>query len=232
MRVGRLLLGAVLLAGGCGDHSTPSSDAAPAPVPGTEAAVAVTHGARASARTIPPPSSGAAGVLGPDNIVVPPGMSTVTATFLPYTPGAAAITYDPAVVPPGATVELDSRASAGRMWVQLAVNGMIPRRTYGAHLHTAPCTGLPAAAGPHYQHEADPSTPSVDPAYANARNEVWLDFTADTQGAATAMATEGWTFDRAHRPRSLVVHAERTRTGKGVAGTAGARVACLTLPAG
>jgi Cu-Zn family superoxide dismutase len=73
------------------------------------------------------------------------------------------------------------------------------------------------------------SPPSADPAYANPRNEVWLDFTADTRGAATVTASQDWAFDEAEPPRSLIVHAEHTRTVAGKAGTAGPRVACLTL---
>jgi Cu-Zn family superoxide dismutase len=109
----------------------------------------------------------------------------------------------------------------------------VPRRAYGAHLHTRPCTATPADAGPHYQHSPDPkaaaSPPSVDPAYANPRNEIWLDFTADAAGAATVTARQDWTFDEVEPPRSMIVHAERTRTAAGQAGMAGPRVACLTL---
>jgi Cu-Zn family superoxide dismutase len=110
---------------------------------------------------------------------------------------------------------------------------MVPRRAYGAHLHTGVCTAVPEAAGPHYQHIPDPSAdalhPSVDPAYANPGNEVWLDFTAGVSGTAIATAAESWTFDEMHPPRSLVIHAEPTHSAMGTAGTAGPRAACLTL---
>jgi Cu-Zn family superoxide dismutase len=69
----------------------------------------------------------------------------------------------------------------------------------------------------------------VDPAYANPRNEVWLDLTADAAGAAAVTTRLTWTFDEVEPPRSLVLHAEHTRTAAGTAGMAGARVACLTL---
>ena len=184
------------------------------------------------------------------------------------TAGPDAVTYDPRIVPAGATARVAvGRVGAG-ISVRLSVSGMLPRRTYGAHLHTKPCTAAPAGSGPHYQHEPAPppapepsasgrsapakpgpakpgpatAKPSPSPAgasaaagpdadpYANPRNEVWLDFTADRTGAATSTAVQGWTFDEAAPPRSLVVHLTATRTGPGVAGTAGARVACLTLP--
>ena len=165
----------------------------------------------------------------------PAGDGAVRGVFQPWTAGAPAVTYDPAAVPAGATAEVLLIPAADGVTVRLSVTGMTPARPYGAHLHTAPCTAVPAQAGPHYQHRPDPkaaaSPPSVDPAYANPRNEVWLDFTADQLGQATATATQPWTFDAAAPPRSLVVHAQRTNTAPGKAGTAGPRVACLTLPA-
>jgi Cu-Zn family superoxide dismutase len=160
--------------------------------------------------------------------------TTVRGTFLPYTAGAGAITYDPAVVPAGAVAAVTVARAGHGIAVRLAVSGLVPRRSYGAHLHTASCTGAPPQAGPHYQHVPDPkaapSRPSMDPSYANPGNEVWLDFTADAQGAAVATESEDWTFDETRPPRSLVVHASLTRTENGVAGMAGPRVACLTLP--
>jgi Cu-Zn family superoxide dismutase len=168
---------------------------------------------------------------------VPPAASPASAppnavrgTFLPYTAGATAITYDPAVVPAGAvaTLTLDRRPDG--LGVRLAVSGMVPRRSYGAHLHTASCTAIPDQAGPHYQHVHDPRAPSVDPHYANPDNEVWLDFTADDRGAAVVTAVQRWAVDPARPPRSLMVHAGTTRTEAGMAGTAGPRVACLSLP--
>jgi superoxide dismutase, Cu-Zn family len=152
-----------------------------------------------------------------------------TGTFLPYRPGATAITYDPAVVPPGARARVAITRTPAGLIVRLTVAGMVPRRAYGVHLRTQPCTAVPDQAGPHYQHQHDPRTPSVDPSYANPRNEVWLDFTADAAGAATAVSQENWTFTPNSPPRSLVIHAATTRTGTGEAGTAGARAACLSL---
>ncbi|MFG1606250.1 superoxide dismutase family protein [Actinoplanes sp. NPDC049265] len=145
-----------------------------------------------------------------------------------------AITYEPQLVPAGSTAHVTVTRLANGMQVRLAVTGMLPLRTYGAHLHTKPCRPDPKGAGPHYQHNPDPmasaSPPPADPSYANPKNEVWLDFTADRIGAATATAVLTWSFDELTPPRSLVVHASRTRTEEGFAGTAGARVACLTLP--
>jgi Cu-Zn family superoxide dismutase len=57
---------------------------------------------------------------------------------------------------------------------------------------------------------------------------VWLDFTTDASGNATATADEAWAPTGA-QPRALVIHAEKTKTAAGVAGGAGARVSCLTV---
>lgn len=175
------------------------------------------------------PSSGA-----PDPTQLLPGEAAgpsvvASGTFLPYRPGATAITYDPAVVPPGARARVAITRTPAGLVVRLTVAGMVPRRPYGAHLHTRPCGAAPADSGPHYQHKHDPKTPSTDPSYANMGNEVWLDFLAGADGAGTAVAQETWTFDPQAPPRSLVLHDGTTRTGMGVAGTAGDRAACLTL---
>ena len=156
--------------------------------------------------------------------------TVASGTFLPYRPGSTAITYDPAVVPPGATASVAIAQNTQTMEVRLQAAGLIPRRVYGAHLHTEPCTATPDDAGPHYQHQADPSKPSVDASYANPMNEVWLDFTVDGYGEASSSALLKWAFPAGQSARSLILHAQPTKTADGVAGTAGPRVACLTLP--
>ncbi|MGC5021449.1 superoxide dismutase family protein [Micromonospora sp. DT47] len=162
----------------------------------------------------------------------PAPSATASGTFVPYTSGAAAVGYDPALVPTGATATVTITPTAPGTEIRLAVTGLRPRRSYGAHLHTNPCGPTGAVAGPHYQHQPDPaaSPPSVNPSYANPHNEVWLDFTTDAGGDATSAATVQWRFDTGRRPRSLVIHAATTKTATGQAGDAGARVACLTLP--
>jgi Cu-Zn family superoxide dismutase len=202
-----LLVLAALLPAACGDRSTPSADV---PAPSSPVPAGTTSAKPVAAQRLP--------------------KGIALGTFLPYSAGSTAITYNTAVVPPGATARVAIARSAGGVTVRLAVTGLIPRRAYGAHLHTEPCTATPDAAGPHYQHDADPTMPSVDPSYANPENEVWLDFTADSTGSAAATSAKPWTFDEKRPPRSLILHAEVTRTKTGVAGTAGPRVACLTLP--
>jgi Cu-Zn family superoxide dismutase len=108
----------------------------------------------------------------------------------------------------------------------------VPNHSYGAHLHLKPCGLDPQAAGAHYQNHLDPAasdSPSTKPSYANATNEVWLDLTADASGNATSRAQMRWVATAKRRPNLLVLHADKTMTEPGKAGTAGARVACLTI---
>jgi superoxide dismutase, Cu-Zn family len=160
-----------------------------------------------------------------------PPDTVAAGTFLPFRAGATAVTYDPAVVPPGATAQVAIVTTPAAMTVRVRVAGLLGRRAYGAHLHVRECTAVPDEAGPHHQYERDPKSPSVDPRFANPRNEIWLDFTTDAAGAATAASEVRWSFLPGDAARSLVIHAQPTKTAAGVAGTAGPRVACLTLPA-
>lgn len=162
----------------------------------------------------------------------PTGGATVTseATFAAYSPGAHAVSYDPRLVPPGSTGKVVLTRDAARTQITLELTGLVPDRTYGAHLHANRCGPDPKAAGPHYQHSPDPATSgtSTDPRFANPRNEVWLDFTSDARGAGRAQSTQDWVAGQ-RAPRSLVIHAARTQTAPGSAGQAGPRLACLDL---
>ncbi|MDI6105775.1 superoxide dismutase [Actinoplanes sp. NEAU-A12] len=153
-------------------------------------------------------------------------------TFKTWRTGARAVTYDTAAVPAGARARVMITKTDDGVRVSLLATGLKPDRAYGAHLHTSPCGKDPAAAGPHYQHRLDPAAgpgkPSVDPAYANPDNEVWLDFVTNTHGVGRVRARQDWNLDESRQPWSLVLHAEHTHTTPGVAGTAGARLACLT----
>ncbi|KJK46288.1 hypothetical protein UK23_23950 [Lentzea aerocolonigenes] len=137
------------------------------------------------------------------------------------------ITYDTKRVPAGAQIAASAKADGGRTTVTLTVTGLLPNTKYGSHVHTKPCGAKPADSGPHYQSKKDPVTPSVDPDYANADNEIWLDFTTDDKGWAASTATVGWEF-RKGEANSVVIHAAHTSTEHGKAGTAGDRLACLT----
>ncbi|KZB85205.1 superoxide dismutase family protein [Amycolatopsis regifaucium] len=138
-------------------------------------------------------------------------------------------TYKPELVPAGARAHVFGLTSkAFGTSTALLVTGLLPNREYGAHAHTKPCGATGDLAGPHYQNVEDPVKPSVDPAYANPRNEIWLDLTTDATGRGVAVSKVDWTFtDR--RANSIVIHETHTHTDPGHAGTAGARLACVTV---
>lgn len=139
----------------------------------------------------------------------------------------AGITYDTAAVPVGARVSVASVKADGGTKVTMTVAGLLPHHEYGAHVHTKACGAKPADAGPHYQEAKDPVSPSVNPAFANKDNEIWLDFSTDSKGDATASSTVKWSF-RADEANAAVIHATHTMTEAGKAGTAGDRLACVT----
>lgn len=150
------------------------------------------------------------------------------AKFESYSATAKAVTYD-AKVPSGAKVTVVSVPTiGGGTTVLLKLKGLLPNRAYGAHVHVKKCGAAPADAGPHYQNVVDPVQPSVDPAYANPRNEIWLDVHTDGNGFAYTSSTVDWQFTDQHA-QSVVVHNEHTHTKPGEAGTAGPRLACVNV---
>lgn len=166
----------------------------------------------------------------------PPASSTPLAaegTLAPATGPGPARTYNSALAPEGAFVRAELTPLAGGTRTTLTVRGLLPNRGYAAHAHLNRCGPTGEAAGGHFQERPDPKVtdvrPSVDPAYANPTNEMWLDLRTDSSGAGTT--TTIVPIQIAFRgPTSIVLHeAMTTMTGPGVAGTAGARLACLTL---
>ncbi|GAB3291874.1 hypothetical protein GCM10027563_30520 [Parasphingorhabdus pacifica] len=148
-------------------------------------------------------------------------------TYEPYREGAAAVTYDESQVPAGARAKvLSTPLGNGQTRITVVLGGLEPDREYGAHVHTKPCGATGKDAGPHFQQDVDPVRPSVDPAYANPENEVWLDFRTNSAGHAVSHATGDWQF-RGRMANSFVIHEEHTSTAPGEAGSAGSRLACL-----
>ncbi|MCC5580282.1 superoxide dismutase family protein [Microtetraspora sp. AC03309] len=147
-------------------------------------------------------------------------------TFVSPATARNAFTYEPATVPAGARAKVFAAyPSNGKTTVRLAVHGLLPNRKYGAHVHVNPCGATGSAAGGHFQHE-----PSADPSAANPANEIWLDFTTDRRGNGSAYAVQNWQFD-SRRPGSVVIHEQHTSHGDPPPpGSAGARLACLTVP--
>ena len=140
----------------------------------------------------------------------------------------------PELVPDGAKARVQAvYNAAGDSIVTLHVKGLLPHRTYGAHAHVNACGLTGAAAGPHFQHVLDPE-PGVsdDPAYANPANEIWLDVHTDANGDGAAQTKVAWQFTPERRPGSVMIHESPTGTGAmggGVAGAAGARLACVDV---
>jgi len=149
----------------------------------------------------------------------------------PPTEADDAYTYDQAAAPAGAELIVTSTATDGGTRIELTVDGLAPNRAFGAHAHVNPCGETGDAAGPHFQNVQDPVSPSVDPKYANPQNEIWLDLRTDGEGAGSTIVEVP--FDFAGRgPASVVLHEKPTATAAGEAGTAGGRLACLTVPFG
>jgi Cu-Zn family superoxide dismutase len=143
--------------------------------------------------------------------------------------GAAAVTYDRDSVPVGSRIGVVEHRLPNGTAVALWVEGLRPDHTYGAHVHRKPCGARPDDSGPHYQNVVDPRQPSTNPAYANPRNEVWLDITTDEHGNAGSSTLARWRF-RPGQARSVVVHEHATATRPGHAGMAGNRLACVNVP--
>ena len=143
---------------------------------------------------------------------------------------AGPMTVYSAAVPAGATAQVEAvYDSSGDTVVTLHVHGLTPRSAYGAHAHVDACGLDGAAAAPHFQNVVDPVSPSVDPAYANPSNEVWLDLTTDAAGDGVAHTEVSWQFSPDRRARSVILHERHTSDVPGSAGTAGARLACLDV---
>ncbi len=181
------------------------------------------------------------GAISTDSTTAPDGESggstsdadTTAGTLVDAAQGGGAVSFDPALAPIGAELTVGVEAGDEQTSVALEVSGLLADRGYAAHLHTQPCGATGADAGPHFQQEVDPAAtpeaPSADPAFANPENEIWLDVETDADGAGTSMAEVPFAFG-SEGPRSLVVHAEEaTATEPGEAGSAGDRVACMTL---
>jgi superoxide dismutase, Cu-Zn family len=168
-----------------------------------------------------------------------PGVSAVTlrgeGTLTEPSSTSLTDTYNPALAPVGARLSATMTPSGESTTATLTVSGLLPNRGYAAHAHLFRCNTTPEAAGPHYQNRIDPAAtpeaPSTNPQYANPGNEIWLDVRTDAAGSGTSRTTVPFVFTN-RGPGSVVLHkAAETTTGPGQAGTAGARIACLTLSA-
>lgn len=111
--------------------------------------------------------------------------------------------------------------------VRLDLTGLPPSRVFGAHVHKLSCAEM--KAGPHYQHTEFPATTvATDNTYANAANEIWLDFQTDAQGRAIREVTQQFRIV-SERAKAVILHDLLSSNDPGKGGTAGARLACINL---
>jgi Cu-Zn family superoxide dismutase len=112
----------------------------------------------------------------------------------------------------------------GKTRVVLSVSGLAANTAYGSHVHKLACAEM--MAGGHYQDKpaAAADAAATDPAFGNAMNEVWLDFTTDQAGKGMAERTVDFKI-RPGEAKAIVVHAMMTGTG----GVAGPKLACLSI---
>jgi predicted small lipoprotein YifL len=126
---------------------------------------------------------------------------------------------------PAATLQARAGAAytrSGLTYVALRVTGLPADRVFGAHVHKLACADT--KGGTHYQNVPSPTTPT-DPAYANAQNEVWLDFTTNAAGRALSVERANFLI-RPTEAKSIVIHTQATGAG----GVAGAKLACIDVP--
>lgn len=151
-------------------------------------------------------------------LVAVPG-ATVAARVLVDHGHGPTVVHDAAYA--GIQTQVHSWSRDGETAVRLMVDGLPEGRTFGAHVHVAPCGTDPLASGGHYQHSTDPAIPLAD-------REIWLDVTADEDGHAVAWRTVPWEI-AAGTAGSVVIHANPTNP---TTGAAGPRLACTTVAFG
>jgi superoxide dismutase, Cu-Zn family len=116
------------------------------------------------------------------------------------------------------------KEGASGMRVDLDYAGLPANMAFGSHIHKLDCaTNM---AGGHYQNNLNNvNDAGNDPTFANATNEVWMDFTTDATGKVKKSISSSF-VPRAGEAKAIVVHAMSTAVG----GVAGAKLACLNLP--
>ena len=103
--------------------------------------------------------------------------------------------------------------------VTLDVTGLPAGREFGAHVHKLVCSDT--KAGGHYQNVSGGAS---DPAFANAQNEIWLDFTTNAAGHGRAQAVVDWSI-RPDGANAVVIHDHHTSD----IGAAGPKLACINV---
>lgn len=180
----------------------------------TKRAVRVTRGLCALGVGVATVGALAVSAAGSATVVTGEGALTLYAN--PYGDGR------PNPVEEGATARVHAVEDAsGRTIVTVHVKGLPANREFGSHVHVADCATN--KAGGHYQ-----NVPGTGAAFANAENEIWLDFHTNDAGNATAKATVDWTF-RPGGANAVIIHNNHTAHADPGAGTAGSKLACLDV---
>ncbi|MFI0421466.1 hypothetical protein [Spongiactinospora sp. 9N601] len=81
-------------------------------------------------------------------------------TFVPFAEGENAVVYDEKLVPSGAKGEVTVASKGEGTASELSVDGLLPDRQYGAHLHVNPCGENPDDSGPHFRGQEATGTPT------------------------------------------------------------------------
>ncbi len=139
----------------------------------------------------------------------------------PYAPDMAGM---PNPIPNTATATAEAFDVGGKLRIVLQVQGFPATRRFGSHLHQLPCDD-PMKAGGHYQNMPFPvGGMATHPAYANATNEAWLDFTTSAMGEGAADLTVSW-LPRPGEAQAIIIH----HMASGVGGVSGPKLACLPI---
>jgi Cu-Zn family superoxide dismutase len=112
----------------------------------------------------------------------------------------------------------------GHLRIELNVAGFPATRPFGSHLHKLACDD-DLKAGGHYQNMPVPMGGStMDPVYANNKNEAWLDFTTDAAGNGQTILTVDW-IPRSGEAKAIIFH----DMPSGIGGASGPKLACLPI---
>ena len=175
----------------------------------------------AAAATLPTPAPMTLSAIAVRNVDV--------STTFSEAPGIA-VTYDPALVPVGSRVAVSAKSADGTTTVRLALRGLQTARRYGAHVHEAPCGADRGLGRPDLPERGRPDAAQRRPAVREpAERDLARLHHRRRRGGQRAGHGRPWGSPPTGAAHSVVIHAWPTATAAGKAGTAGDRVACVTV---
>ncbi|MDE3030343.1 MAG: hypothetical protein KGI65_01845 [Acidobacteriota bacterium] len=129
----------------------------------------------------------------------------------------AAVSFDPALVPLGARVEVvEALNKWGGMSVTLRTWGLKGATHYDAQVHVGRCSADPASSGARYENVP------VKVGYQN--DEVWLNFTTSRAGTGAVTTVEYWGVGANQHAASIALQAPGSTRNIGCVGFAFARL--------